>query len=315
MQAQSQRSLFCRRFSLALRSLLAFAAVSAASLCVDSPAVRAQANPAAAQGQAVATPRTPARTADTTAPRQARQANAIGRRPSGGQHEGIKVHGHWMIEVRNRDGQLVLRTEFENSLHQNPYSNGLPHLPQSFLSRAVTAGEWGITLGGSSSPCPSTLPEEFANGYGNVGTLGTANSLQFQGPFCVLSELSTSAAIEPQDCATGSSGSGCSQNLEVALDQNNNLSLSGSVTVPNSGTISQVQSIVTTCGPTVSPSSCAAETSPDNINLDSLDTFTGTTLPASNTTTTPCGGTGQISCAVPVSAGQTVTVTVTISFQ
>jgi len=33
-----------------------------------------------------------------------------------GQHEGIKVHGHWTIEVKNPGGKLVSRTEFENSL-------------------------------------------------------------------------------------------------------------------------------------------------------------------------------------------------------
>lgn len=32
------------------------------------------------------------------------------------QTEGIKVHGHWVIEVRNPDGTLVSRTAFENSL-------------------------------------------------------------------------------------------------------------------------------------------------------------------------------------------------------
>src|SRR3989442_5421961 len=34
----------------------------------------------------------------------------------GGQVEGIKVHGHWTIEVRNPDGTLVTRREFENGL-------------------------------------------------------------------------------------------------------------------------------------------------------------------------------------------------------
>lgn len=30
-----------------------------------------------------------------------------------GQHEGIQVHGHWTIVVRNPDGKVVSRTEFE----------------------------------------------------------------------------------------------------------------------------------------------------------------------------------------------------------
>ncbi len=35
---------------------------------------------------------------------------------SGGVAEGIKVHGHWIIEVRNPDGTLVTRREFDNRL-------------------------------------------------------------------------------------------------------------------------------------------------------------------------------------------------------
>ena len=33
-----------------------------------------------------------------------------------GTQEGIKVHGHWTIEVRNPDGKVVTHTEFENAL-------------------------------------------------------------------------------------------------------------------------------------------------------------------------------------------------------
>jgi hypothetical protein len=35
---------------------------------------------------------------------------------AGGAREGIKVHGHWTIEIRNPDGTLASRSEFENSL-------------------------------------------------------------------------------------------------------------------------------------------------------------------------------------------------------
>jgi hypothetical protein len=32
-----------------------------------------------------------------------------------GPQEGIKVHGHWVIEVRNPDGKVATRREFENA--------------------------------------------------------------------------------------------------------------------------------------------------------------------------------------------------------
>lgn len=35
---------------------------------------------------------------------------------SSGRNEGIKVHGHWTIEVRDPDGRLAAHREFENSL-------------------------------------------------------------------------------------------------------------------------------------------------------------------------------------------------------
>ena len=89
----------------------------------------------------------------------------------------------------------------------------------------------------------------------------------------------------------------------------------GSVVAASSGTISQVQTILSTCAPSVSPTVCASEANPDDVNDDYLDAFTSATLPQSGGAT-PCGGTGQISCAVTVpAAGDTINVQVTISFQ
>jgi len=34
---------------------------------------------------------------------------------SGGKNEGIKVHGHWVIDVKNPDGSLAGHRDFENS--------------------------------------------------------------------------------------------------------------------------------------------------------------------------------------------------------
>ncbi len=76
---------------------------------------------------------------------------------SGGPHEGIKVHGHWIIEVRNPDGTLVTRREFENSLHPG----GVAAL-SSILARTTSPGFWQVVVDGSqgSQPCVQngTLP-------------------------------------------------------------------------------------------------------------------------------------------------------------
>jgi hypothetical protein len=278
---------------------LVLAAVFALVLS-GSCVVRAQASATSA-----APPAAPPAKAASSA--QAGQAVSPGKRQPGGTHEGIKVHGHWMIEVRSLDGKLVSHTEFENSL----YTGGYPYTtPGAYLSRTLTQGEWGITLSGSPAPCSATIPFTFATGYAYQPT-----RFAFGGPFCVLSEITPPAAIEPQNCAAAPS-SGCSQNLKVSTDSSGNLTLMGSVVAADSGTISQVQTILSTCAPGVSPAACASETSPDDVHDDYLNAFTAATMPTSNTPSTPCGGAGQISCAVNVpAAGDTINVSVTISFQ
>jgi hypothetical protein len=69
---------------------------------------------------------------------------------SDGVSEGIQVHGHWVIEVRNPDGTLATRREFENDLEQ---PNGAFFLMELLATRA-TAGNWKVYLGGpSDGPC------------------------------------------------------------------------------------------------------------------------------------------------------------------
>jgi hypothetical protein len=61
-----------------------------------------------------------------------------------GAGEGIAVHGHWVIEVKNPDGTLVERREFENALVPG---FGAPTLAK-ILSRTNSVGGWKITLYG-----------------------------------------------------------------------------------------------------------------------------------------------------------------------
>lgn len=64
----------------------------------------------------------------------------------GGPKEGLKIHGHWVIEVRDPDGRLVTRREFNNALT----SHGAVVLA-FLLSRQSNAGKWAIMLQGPSS--------------------------------------------------------------------------------------------------------------------------------------------------------------------
>jgi hypothetical protein len=55
--------------------------------------------------------------------------------------DGIKVHGHWTIEVRNPDGSLVSHHEFENAL----MAAGAVNLAR-FLGRVNSPGLWTVLL-------------------------------------------------------------------------------------------------------------------------------------------------------------------------
>jgi hypothetical protein len=102
---------------------------------------------------------------NTAAARNAAEESSVAEeKPSGdGSREGIKVHGHWTIEVRNPDGSLVSHREFENSLATGANGSGSSVL-SSILGRANSVGLWDIHLGGSicgtsSAPGPCELAE------------------------------------------------------------------------------------------------------------------------------------------------------------
>jgi hypothetical protein len=172
----------------------------------------------------------------------------------GGQHEGIKVHGHWTIEVRNPDGSLATHREFENALD----TLGGRVLAQ-YLARTVTVGQWNVGLGGAiaffiDEPGP-------AAGAPNPGT--------------VIGVLTVSAL------------------------PNGTLVLSGTGTVPTSTTITFVFSQPSSCAPSIAPSTCnVASGNQTGASLGNLPFLTEAPL----------------SPPVAVTAGQTIAVTVNITF-
>ena len=63
------------------------------------------------------------------------ESSTAAEKPGDASHEGIKVHGHWTIEVKNPDGSVATHHEFENSLQ----SQGL-NLLNSLLSSSSSFG-------------------------------------------------------------------------------------------------------------------------------------------------------------------------------
>ena len=62
--------------------------------------------------------------------------------------QGITVHGHWVIEVRNADGSVQERRVFENAL----LASGKATLMNLFTG-AAPIGKWQVIVNGFPGPC------------------------------------------------------------------------------------------------------------------------------------------------------------------
>jgi len=140
---------------------------------------------------------------------------------TGGLSEGIKVHGHWVIEVREPDGALVSRREFDNSLT----SIGQLQLVD-FLSRTLAVGLWQVNLIGSPSPCDdftgqagickvleANAPDAGPDKFKNLIVKDSGASLILSGnAIAARDSLITSVVTFHRECLL-SEGTGCTINL------------------------------------------------------------------------------------------------------
>jgi len=144
----------------------------------------------------------------------------------GGPAEGVAVHGHWTIEVRNPDGSLVVHREFDNTLQ--PRGN---ETLVSILAREKIAGRWNVVIVGSPTPpCRS----------GSMNTNCSSSEANETGTAPDVFKTLTVTKVGTGDTAK--------------------LVLSGRVTIANTTNINQVLTNLKYCGPTVSLADCAAAT-------------------------------------------------------
>lgn len=188
----------------------------------------------------------------------------------GGSHAaatGIQVHGRWNLVVRAKNGRVVARRRFENSLT----SNGASILMRLISGAGTLVGGIGVIIDGTSSlgeGCQALPPQsEYVAG-------GALNQCWLYNFFCF-------------NCQ----GSGLSAELSTAPT----LTLMGHVTPAASTTIPKVETVLKEC---IEPTydECDSETA--SAGFDGWKDFTSKTL----------------SPALNVAAGQTVDVTVQISF-
>jgi len=243
-------TLCCKIASLSLGTLvLALYAGAASAQTAAPPSAAAQtagAKTAAASGATATTPqvrtdyvRLPDSTmyaATQAAPHAAPPENAGKSEGAGeGTHEGIKVHGHWIIDVRNPDGTLAEHRDFENSLVGSNDVLG-------FLYGSEVPSDYAVYFTGTPSACaPPGGTSYDCDIVHNLSVLPANVRCSGNGDYCV-----TGLTITP------------------TFGSNPSLVMAGSLTATQSGNVTTVGTFIGICGSptttltTVSASSCAA---------------------------------------------------------
>lgn len=260
----------------------------------------------------------PAHTAVEPSTHAAVQNSSAKPRDPRGQSEGITVHGHWVIDVRNPDGKLVNHVEFENSIDPGfnlpEVTNGTSSSPISVpggaeLLNSALNGQaapdstaWGIMLVGpaglanlsntANAPCVATL----ANRVGSATDTGPLDA-------CVLLPAGTNfggfAGIVPENCTVNIPPGVSCNTASAPLGTNptlTGLQISGSVVATQTGQIVTVATLnFHPCGNLGNTGSICP--------LSTIAGFTSLTS-SSNFPNSP----------INVTSGQTVAVNVAISF-
>lgn len=194
-----------------------------------------------------------------------------------GLNQGIKMHGHWVIDVKNPDGTLAQHQEFENSVQYDGQQ-----LLTALLSGYGVMGGWEIYFtaqSGGTSPCTAAT-------Y----------------PFCVIVESTTA---QPGLFACGIYT--CVPGLTVTptFGVGPSVKLAGAITAPGAGTIGLVATGFAACnnvnGDSLGTPSTLATSSPSSCVKATTEAFGGT---GTSTSITP----------ISVAAGQIIQVTVTLTF-
>ena len=239
---------------------------------------------------------------------------------------GIQVHGRWTIIVRNPDGSIAAKREFENNL----MLSGEDLIP-AILAGTTVPGGWVVELASDAStegPCGDVSSGVMTNQAGGTASLEGACEM-----------------VEPSALYEGGAGcssvlfpEGCSPTLAVSVVTGPGvngapggfaLQLTGTATATlpplTTGYLNNVSTYLAWCGSvaatpagsartgsSVSPDTCISTgPNPDYIFSSPVvggiePFFTAASLPAAPTATLPA--------AINVVNGQTIQVTVLISF-
>lgn len=133
------------------------------------------------------------------------------KKPSG---EGIRVHGHWILQVKNADGTLGERREFENSLVTDDTALSGNQILVLLLSGNAVPSDPAVVLGSGS-----------ISGAGEVASdaCGFHSALQC---YAITTSQSTASGLESGNYAATQLG------LSISTSLNAGITLTGSLTVP-----------------------------------------------------------------------------------
>jgi hypothetical protein len=235
-------------------------------------------------------------------------------KPSKPGNEGIKIHGHWVLQVKNVDGTLGERREFNNSLvPSTDHLIGGDALLVGLLSGSMVPGDAGVLL----------VQEQSAAGGADCVTPGNS---------CFLMTTANSPLIQQtgQQALTNfypflaASQSGLALSASMTGGTPVNWIFSGNFVVPAAlTTVNVVQSVIPFClnsqspayrnielaGPSVSGSSADLAPTACTGNVGGSDFV----APAVLTSTSVMSG-GVVTPLRNLVQGQIITVTVTLSF-
>ncbi|MGA8408243.1 MAG: hypothetical protein WB680_13780 [Candidatus Acidiferrales bacterium] len=328
------------KFAAATRRALS-ALATLALVLAGAAAARAQSASSSAAVQSAKSAAPSAASAGATAKAATNPTAASA--PSGGLNTGIQIHGHWKIVVRNPDGTVATRREFENSL---TYPGA--YLLQNFLGGTLTPGAWAIGLGaqlpGDTGPCTNSFTITNSQTPSPVSSgsciIAEPTGQYLNGSVCA----GNAPACQPNLTRQQRTFQTTTQSLNGPLGtvlvsrvvSSSGFELTGTAAASSSGTIDTVATLVMECAPigtsyaadpngnyNLPPLSSVSSTSPATCTNPGYDPqspsqiafnnykwgtpFSATVLNGSSATSTPPS-------AVQVVANQTIQVSVVFTF-
>lgn len=260
------------RMSESLKNAATAALIALVSVSVALPVSAQQAASAAAPAAKATVP-----TAKPVVPAEEEEAAPAPKKPG---QEGIKVHGHWVMDLKDKDGKVIEHRDFQNSLDRNNGTNLIIDL--------LT----GVVVGGNME----------------IDAIKTASTGTFGGGGVDYSMFPAGTNVSSATCTAGTSGFNnsryCFNNMTTTIqhdpvDSAGSMILHGQFTAAADVVIDTVQTRNGNCFVTsgdFGPAQCAAGTNLPQY-AQSIFVFTGTGI-------TP----------LTVLSGQTLAITVTISF-